>query len=630
MPEFVTSELLAWVQGRQLPGKIQWGLGPGLSVKKTPRRRRFLLPMNTLIQSMTDKTIVKMLVAMRTKLSARRHDAHFFNSITATAPHPSSITHELDKLLPPRHKWMRPGRKQRASLPLEDLQRNSLMNATMRGLACREGIANWAQELRKLIIKTHERVLNPHFLPLTPPIVRPLPKPPKEGDGGITTYRVVASYEDLSDRLLLGGTAKYLTPLVDPLLKDCSCAFRANRDISRDTAVARIATYLKTHSDQQVYATECDIKGFFDSVNHDVARQALSSAASKLAIQKIEIDPHVLAIVDQYLDGYDYFEYALPRAVALMETHRTGELSGPNREDLLKLASNNRSCRFGIPQGGPLSPILANLILDSADRAVLEDEEDSDLLYLRYCDDMIILHTDKEKCAKALKRYITAVTSLGFLVHEPKRIARYGADFYDEKSKLPYRVDQPSRLKNASSWVNFLGYQIRYDGQIRVRKDSLDRHKKKQADFAMKIKRMIARPRAILIRPNGEILNSIVGRLVAAGVGRKMRRSELVDNSRCWLSAFPLLTGNRYAISQMRKLDQHRDRLISNVIRALKAFHPGNTSTPNHLPPHDQPQGQLKRPFVGKPMSYCGRLLGDKPCRSIWPRVTYDRYGREF
>jgi hypothetical protein len=53
--------------------------------------------------------------------------------------------------------------------------------------------------------------------------------------------------------------------------------------------------------------------------------------------------------------------------------------------------------RIGIPQGGALSGLIANIILNVADKVVLE----TGAFYLRFCDDMIILHPDKSNCERA-------------------------------------------------------------------------------------------------------------------------------------------------------------------------------------------------------------------------------------
>ncbi|MBK8362805.1 MAG: hypothetical protein IPL24_03750 [Bacteroidetes bacterium] len=60
---------------------------------------------------------------------------------------------------------------------------------------------------------------------------------------------------------------------------------------------------------------------------------------------------------------------------------------------------------MGIPQGGALSGLIANLVLDFADRK-MQSLNDSKLLYVRFCDDMIIIHPSKKKAIEASKNLL--------------------------------------------------------------------------------------------------------------------------------------------------------------------------------------------------------------------------------
>jgi hypothetical protein len=263
---------------------------------------------------------------------------------------------------------------------------------------------------------------------------------------------------------------------------------------------------------------------------------------------------------------------------------------------------------------------------------VLGDGSDQEMLYLRFCDDMIILHTDKKKCDAALKRYMSALKELGFVAHEPERMRRYGAGFFAAKSKAPYRIGRPSDIKSASPWVSFLGYQIGHDGQLRVKKESLDRHKEKHRELVSKVIRYMTRPRARPVVTNDDIVEAVAFRLVAAGIGKSgLSRQATEGSPRCWMSAFELLARTPAVTAQMRRLDQHRDRLLSRLIGTLKVFHPTNYSK-DRLDAAKPDGNDLapKRPLIGRALSYCGRIIGDAP-RRLWARKTDDRgYGREY
>ena len=108
--------------------------------------------------------------------------------------------------------------------------------------------------------------------------------------------------------------------------------------------------------------------------------------------------------------------------------------------------------RIGIPQGGALSPLLANIVMDAVDRAVLSDQ-DPDLFYARFCDDMIIVHPDKRKCADALHRYLEAVALLKLPVHKVSRKTRYSASYFTEKSKEPIAWKKTGLGLPGTKWV---------------------------------------------------------------------------------------------------------------------------------------------------------------------------------
>lgn len=588
-----------------------------------------LLSMDKLAQIITVNSVVQALIRIRMKLARQRHDAHFMRNLVKGAPDPMRLKHDLDGLLPSRKQWKRPGRVIRRALPNDDHYNIALKNATLRGIRS-DRPEPWALRLNELISSVIARANNACEHQLQHPAIRILPKFQQVGEGPVE-YRIISVYENISDRLILGFVAKYLGRVIDPLLMDCSCAFRRNSVISRNQAVSGIADYLKTRENDVVYAAECDIKGFFDCVRHEVALQAVKRAVDALGQKGIHVDPIALKIVEQYLNGYDYFGYARPLAQKLVDGRKNAKISGVVLSDLQGKGIEALG-RTGIPQGGALSPLLANLIMHDVDKAVLGDTPDPDLLYYRYCDDMILLHPDKQLCEAALNRYIVKVKELGFLVHPPEKILRYGSEFFRAKSKMPYRVASSSAGKSASPWVSFLGYQIGYDGQLRVRKDSMERHKQKHTDFTNRLVSYLVAWRAKPLKSNDAIVSAMAWRLVAAGIGKSGLGSAGSNDSHfCWRKAFDLLDASPAATTQMRKLDQHRDRLITRLMAALKSRHPSNYDI-KRLEEAKAMSIKLcpKRPLIGRALSYCGSLIGDVPQRLKGRRSGNGSYGREY
>jgi hypothetical protein len=115
-------------------------------------------------------------------------------------------------------------------------------------------------------------------------------------------------------------------------------------------------------------------------------------------------------------------------------------------------------------------------MLHSVDNSVLQEDgrdisQDKDFLYTRFCDDMVIISSDKNKCDAAFQRYCNESARLKLLMHNPKTIPlKYDADWWNGKTRSTYEWSS-----EVIPWVGFVGYQIRYDGELRLRKQTFDR-----------------------------------------------------------------------------------------------------------------------------------------------------------
>jgi len=145
------------------------------------------------------------------------------------------------------------------------------------------------------------------------------------------------------DRLIQQAIAQILTPIFDPGFSESSFGFRPGRS-------AHDAVYKVRSTIRQGYrwAVDMDLAKFFDTVDHDVLMQRVS--------RKVK-DKRILALIGKYL-----------RAGAMV-------------------AGRLQESRMGVPQGGPLSPILANILLDDLDKEL----ERRGLRFARYADDFVIL-----------------------------------------------------------------------------------------------------------------------------------------------------------------------------------------------------------------------------------------------
>lgn len=160
------------------------------------------------------------------------------------------------------------------------------------------------------------------------------------------------------DRFIQQALLQVLQPAWDPTFSDHSYGFRPRR--SAHQAAARAQQYLEEGYD---WVVDLDLAKFFDRVNQD---KLMSLVKGRVA------DRRVLQLIDRSL--------------------KAGALTGDGFEATTE----------GTPQGGPLSPLLANLLLDTFDKEL----ERRGHRFVRYADDSNIY----VKSARAGQRVLTSVT----------------------------------------------------------------------------------------------------------------------------------------------------------------------------------------------------------------------------
>ena len=163
----------------------------------------------------------------------------------------------------------------------------------------------------------------------------------------------------VGDRTIQQATARKLTEIYDPTFSDYSHGFRPNR--SCHTAMAQVLSYL---NEGYEWVIDLDIEKYFDTVNHD---KLISTLREKVN------DATTLHLIRSYLQA------------GVMENG----LESPTED--------------GVPQGGPLSPILSNIYLDKFDKEL----ESRGLHFVRYADDCNIF----VKSEMAANRVMKSVTS---------------------------------------------------------------------------------------------------------------------------------------------------------------------------------------------------------------------------
>lgn len=210
------------------------------------------------------------------------------------------------------------------------------------------------------------------------------------------------------DRLVQQSILQVLSPRYEQIFSPYSYGFRPGR--SAHQALKQAGEYV---AQGKRHVVDIDLAKFFDEVNHSRLLWLLSNRIG---------DSVLLKLIHRYL--------------------KSGMLEGGLLSQRVK----------GTPQGGPLSPLLSNIVLDELDKELERRGHD----FVRYADDLIVLVGSK---ASSERVYLSLVNYIeGHLLLKVNK----------EKSRL---------IRN---WeLNFLGHGINYDGSLLLSKSSESRLKSK-------------------------------------------------------------------------------------------------------------------------------------------------------
>lgn len=245
-----------------------------------------------------------------------------------------------------------------------------------------------------------EQLLNGSYNPK--PVLRvEIPKP----NGGVRQLGIPT----VLDRLIQQALHQVLEPIFDPTFSEFSFGFRKGRSAHHAIEQAK-----KFQSEDRGWVVDMDLAKFFDEVNHDLLIARIRRKVS---------DKRVIHLIREYLQS----GVSINRKV-----YKTTK---------------------GTPQGGPLSPLLSNIMLDDLDKEL----EERGHAFCRYADDCNIYVKSK----RSGERVLESVTS-----------------FVEKKLKLKVNhsksaVDRPSKRK-------FLGFSFVGGKNLRIRvaKESIAKVKK--------------------------------------------------------------------------------------------------------------------------------------------------------
>ena len=582
------------------------------------------------------QNIIKLICKYRLKYTRRKHKLQLLSEISSSTKtindvkNKDNVPSELSNLLPSRRNWYKPNTDERNRFSDSHVLKSYAIKKTIYTTHLKVKYANgyvppvWYGNLSAFIKSIQSRINNPRKSKITNPEIKPVKK---ENTKSCRECRPISIY-NLEDRIIISLTAKYFTEIFDQFFSDSSFAFRAviKEDSQRITrthhdAIKRVSNFITDHRNSDIFVAECDIQKFYDCVNHELVLQSLHELSNRFGIK---LDDRALEIFKQYLDSYSFSRDVYPKNGTEffknfnLEGTQFGWVCDGLKNKFYKSNSTNpdlSNMDIGIPQGGALSCFIANLLLHQADEAVNQDI-DNNLCYLRFCDDMIILHTNKEKCYQALERYISKLSELKLLIHEPLEISNYSKqNFWNPKvkSKKPFKLAPTSENKSNVPWLSFVGYQIKYDGSIRIRKKSFIKELKKQREECNQILNALEyfnHPNKIDNISKKSLkyqMRSLESRLISMSVGRIKLFEKKQDSSLCWTNGFKELNINPTAEMQLKLLDRNRTQNLYEIKKKLKELIIMSDDDTNSK--KGKKKKKRKEKYFGSPFSYHNFLI---------------------
>jgi RNA-directed DNA polymerase len=229
------------------------------------------------------------------------------------------------------------------------------------------------------------------------------------------------------DRVIQQAIAQVLTPIYEKQFSENSFGFRPKR--SAHDAIRRSQSNIQ---EGYKYVVDMDLEKYFDTVNQSKLVEVLSRTIK---------DGRVISLIHKYLKA------------GVVVKHRFEETE------------------VGVPQGGNLSPILSNIMLNELDKEL----ENRGHKFVRYADDLLIFCRSRRSAERTLGNILPYIDKKLFLkvnrektiVDEATKVKFLGFSFYSYKGETRIRIHPKSitkmkaKVKELTSRSNGLGNEDR-------------------------------------------------------------------------------------------------------------------------------------------------------------------------
>lgn len=257
-----------------------------------------------------------------------------------------------------------------------------------------QSLEDFETNLKNNLYKIWNRMSSGSYFP---PAVKAVEIPKKNGGKRILGVPTV------TDRVAQMVVKIYFEPTVEPHFHSDSYGYRPGKSAIDAVAITRKRCW------KYNWVLEFDIKGLFDNIDHELLMKA---------VQKHTDNPWVILYIQRWLKA----PFLMPDGTAKERTK-------------------------GTPQGGVISPVLANLFLHYA-FDVWMVRNHSDKPFARYADDAVAHCHSKEDAQK---------------VHDSlkERFAECGLELHPDKTRIVYCKDDDRRDNHPEIKFDFLGYTFR-------------------------------------------------------------------------------------------------------------------------------------------------------------------------
>lgn len=466
-------------------------------------------PFENLIDFASEDRIIRLIAKERGKYSAK-------SGIGGNPFASDPLFSYLKSITPPHKLWKDPGRgklpkKADHGLASWTRRKKSASVRVYRAIRKYKDImpnAPWVEGLASFVSDIQNSLSRPETIHIETPRILAKYKE-QDPESGAFIYRPICKYSDLKTKILLALTYQYILAKFDKYFHGDMLFMRAPRRLSANEyrtpqfldAIDMVSKYRAGNQGRSIYVGECDIQKFYDIFNHDVIEMCFEDLFDEVKQNegaKDEDFDTLRSIIHAYLSSFNYYEHVMrknddpsfwesriikhkkegtPNPVCRFKwvSEEAFIASGCYTENTYKEAIADG--KIGIPQGGALSGIMVNVVMRVVDKPII-GIEDSDRLFIRYCDDILLMHTDRTLCENYLETYYRQLVSCKLVPHPRKDVTEFKrgkkttSGFWRAKSKNVFLWGAGEG--NASDWVAFVGYEMRYTGEIRIRKDKID------------------------------------------------------------------------------------------------------------------------------------------------------------